>query len=124
MWSHEGSNIHPIGQKWLNGAKNEVLHGTPKKFQCETKVFLGSRRHNWAETIEKLKKSYQVWSHEGSTFKKNGPHFGQNSRPGESDPYAGFLAPPSGALVLSQFQDPAGRPVTHLGLIVLICSKV
>ena len=37
-----------------------------------------------------------------------------------------LLAPPSGALVVSQFQDPAGqsRPVRHIALVVLICSKL
>ena len=39
VWSHEGSNIHPIGQKWLNGAKNEVLHGTPKNSNVKQKCF-------------------------------------------------------------------------------------
>ena len=56
-------------------------------FQGQTKVFLGCKGHTWAGTIEQSTKNYQVWSHEGSTFFKKGPHFGQNSRPGESDPY-------------------------------------
>ena len=56
--------------------------------QGQTKVFLGCKGHTWAETIEKSNKNYQVKSHEGSTFFKKMPHFGQNSRPGESDPYA------------------------------------
>ena len=35
-----------------------------------------------------------------------------------------LLALPSGALVVSQFQDPVqSRPVRHIGLIVLICSQ-
>ena len=45
-----------------------------------------SKGHNWPRSIEKSSPSYQVWSHEGSTLKK-GPHFVQNFRPGESDPY-------------------------------------
>ena len=60
-----------------------------KIFQGQPKGFLGCKGHTWAETIEKLKKDYQVSSHEGSTFFKKGPHFGENSRPGESDPYVG-----------------------------------
>ena len=51
------------------------------------KVFLGCKGHIWAEIIEKSNKNYQVWSHESSTFFKKMPHFGQNPRPGESDPY-------------------------------------
>ena len=50
-------------------------------------MFLGCKGHTWAETIEKSNKNYQVWSHGGSTFFKKMPHFGQNPRPGESDPY-------------------------------------
>ena len=58
-------------------------------FQDQKKVILGSKGHTWTGTIDILKKNCQVWSHEGSTFfLKKGPHFGQNSRPGESDPYA------------------------------------
>ena len=51
-------------------------------------MFLGCKGHTWAETIEKSNKNYQVWSHESSTFwREKMPHFGQNPRPGESDPY-------------------------------------
>ena len=51
-------------------------------------MFLGCKGHTWAETIEKSNKNYQVWLHKGSTFFfKKMPHFGQNPRPGESDPY-------------------------------------
>ena len=56
-------------------------------------MFLGSKGHNSPGSIEKSKIYNQVWSHEGSTFKKKGPHFGQNSRPGESDPYISSLVP-------------------------------
>ena len=70
-----------LGQKW---GFCKVLRNV---FQGQTKVFLGCKGHTWTGTIEKTKKNHQVWSHEGSTFKKKGPHFGQNSRPGESDPY-------------------------------------
>ena len=69
------------------GLKQRCYTGLQKNFQAETKVFLGSRRHNWAETIAKSNKNYQVKSHKGSTFFKKGPHFGQNSRPEEFDPY-------------------------------------
>ena len=79
-------------QKSPNEAKKECPRGLQKNFQGQTKGFLGSRGHTWAGTIEKLNKIYQVWSHEGSTFNKKGPHFGQNSRPGESDPYASSYA--------------------------------
>ena len=34
-----------------------------------------------------------------------------------------LLAPPSGALAVSQFQDPV-QSVTHIALVVLICSKL
>ena len=78
-------------QKLSNEAKKECPRGLQKNFQGQTKGFLGSRGHTWAGTIEKIKKIYQVWSHEGSTFNKKGPHFGQNSRPGESDPYEHHL---------------------------------
>ena len=50
------------------------------------KVFLGSKGDTWARTIEKSKKDFQVWSHEGSTFLKIMTQFGQNSCPGDSDP--------------------------------------
>ena len=33
VWSHEGSNRYPkMAKKWLNRAKTEGLHGTPKNF--------------------------------------------------------------------------------------------
>ena len=53
------------------------------------KVFLGSKGHNWPRSIEKLNISYQVWSHEGSTFWKNMTRNGHFSRPAETDPYKG-----------------------------------
>ena len=57
-------------------------------FQDQKKVILGSKGHTWTGTIEILTKNCQAWSHEGSTFfKKKGLHFGQKSRPGESDPF-------------------------------------
>ena len=41
---------------------------------------------------------------------------------------ANLLAPPSGALVVSHFQDPASPsspvPSRHIALVVLICSKL
>ena len=45
----------------------------------------------------------------------------------KADRFSSFLllAPPSGALVVSQFQDPIpSSPVRHIGLVVLICSKL
>ena len=40
--------------------------------------------------------------------------------------YLYLLAPPSGALAVSQFQDPIPSipSITHIGLVVLICSKL
>ena len=66
--------------------------GLQKSCQGQTNGFLGSRGHTGAGTIAKSNKDYQDWLHEGSTFFKKGPHFGQNSRPGESDPYMSLLA--------------------------------
>ena len=51
------------------------------------KVFLGSKKHNLFRTVEKNSKNQTVLSQECSTFFKKGPHLGQNSRPGENDPY-------------------------------------
>ena len=74
-------------RKSPNKAKKGYSTGLQKFVQGQTKGFLGSRGHTWTGTIAKSNKDYQVWSHEGSTFFKKGPHFGQNSRPRESDPY-------------------------------------
>ena len=80
-----------------------MFHRTQKKSQSRTKGFLGCKRHTWAETIEKSNKNYQVWSHKGSTFfsLKKMPYFGQNPRPGESDPYA---HPSADILTISSLQ--------------------
>ena len=40
--------------------------------------------------IEKTRLSHQVWSHRGSTFKKNMTLNGHFSRPAETDPYENF----------------------------------
>ena len=40
--------------------------------------------------IEKTRLSHQVWSHGGSTFKKNMTLNGHFSRPAETDPYVGW----------------------------------
>ena len=76
-----------IRKKSPNEAKKKCSTGLKKYFQGQTKGFLGSRGHTGAGTIAKSNKDYQVWLHEGSTFFKKGPHFGQNSRRGDSDPY-------------------------------------
>ena len=50
-------------------------------------MFLGSKGHNWPGSIKKSK-IYNRFSHtKALLFKKKGPHFGQNSCPGECDPY-------------------------------------
>ena len=87
LWrfGHTGALI--FTHKWLNRAKTEVLCGTLKIFPRPGQGFLGCKGHNWPGSIEKSKIYHLVWSHEGSTFFKKGPHLGQNSRPGESDPY-------------------------------------
>ena len=74
-------------KKSPNKAKKKCTTELQKKLQGQTKGVLGCKGHTWAGTIAKSNKDYQVKSHEGSTFFKKGPHFGQNSRPGESDPY-------------------------------------
>ena len=54
VWSHEGSNLHPkMAKNGSMGLKQRCYTGLQKNFQAETKVFLGSRRDNWAETIDK-----------------------------------------------------------------------
>ena len=68
-----------------------MFHRTQKIFPRSNERVLGSRGHTGAGTIAKSNKNHQVWSHEGSTFFKKGPHFGQNSRPGESDPYVKII---------------------------------
>ena len=89
----------PISYQSLNGPNSgsrgpreeikkenhQVLHGTPKcsTDHGETKVFLWSREHNWAKTIEK-KLSGLVTRR--LYFKKR-TTFWPNSCPGESDPY-------------------------------------
>ena len=55
------------GSLWL---KEGCCMGLQKIFQGQVKVFPESTRYNWPESIEKSNISYQVWSHEGSTFKK------------------------------------------------------
>ena len=50
-------------------------------------MFLGFPRPNWPGSIEKSSLSYQVWSHEGSTFWKNMTRNGHFPRPAETDPY-------------------------------------
>ena len=49
------------------GAAPCSLHGTPKR---PGNVFLGCKGHNGPGSIEKSNLSYQVWSHNGPTFKK------------------------------------------------------
>ena len=97
--------------------------GLQKICQGQTKGFLGSRRHTWAETIAKSNKNYQVKSHKGSTFFKKGPHFGQNSHPGKSDPYTRFrrqmfqsvYIEDASISTLYQFQtNPLGLSTGHL----------
>ena len=56
-------------------------------FQGLGEVFLEARRPNGPGSIEKLKVSYQVWSHEASTFKKNETKNRHFPRPAETDPY-------------------------------------
>ena len=50
-------------------------------------MFLGFPRPNWPGSIEKSSLSYQVWSHEGSTFLKKVTRNGHFSRPAETEPY-------------------------------------
>ena len=78
-------------------------------------MFLGFKGHTWAETIEKLKKDYQVSSHERSTFFKKGPHFGQNSRPGESDPYV------SGTVILDSRNPSTSKKCSWWDNSFLVC---
>ena len=52
-----------------------------------TKVFLASKTYEKQLRIEKTRLSHQVWSHGGSTFKKNMTLNGHFSRPAETDPY-------------------------------------
>ena len=56
-------------------------------FQGLGEVCLEARRPNGPGSIEKLKVSYQVWSHEASTFKKNETKNRHFPRPAETDPY-------------------------------------
>ena len=52
-----------------------------------TKVFSASTTYEKQLRIEKTRLSHQVWSHGGSTFKKNMTLNGHFSRPAETDPY-------------------------------------
>ena len=68
------------------GLKQGCCTGLQKIFKGQVKVFLVFPGPKGPGSIEKLNLTYQVWSHKGSTFFKKGPHFGQNSFPGEYDP--------------------------------------
>ena len=54
------------------------------------KVFLGCKGQNLFRTVEKTWKKIKPFGHtKALLFFKKGPHLGQNSRPGENDPYVG-----------------------------------
>ena len=69
------------------GLKTGVLNGFQNCFCWSNSTFLRCKGHNWNIPIEKINFHFQIWSHKGSTFFKKRTHFGQNSRPGETDPY-------------------------------------
>jgi len=69
------------------GLKMGVLHGAPKFFSGSNKGVSGVYGTQLTKIKKKSKISHRVWSREVSTFFKRVTHFGQNSRPGESDPY-------------------------------------
>ena len=50
-------------------------------------MFSASKTYEKQLRIEKTRLSHQVWSHGGSTFKKNMTLNGHFSRPAETDPY-------------------------------------
>ena len=50
-------------------------------------MFLACKTYEKQLRIEKTRLSHQVWSHGGSTFKKNMTLNGHFSRPAETDPY-------------------------------------
>ena len=78
-WTYKSMSKIGLKQGHRTGLKN-VFRGWVEVFlEC-------TRPSNEQGSIEQSSLSHQVWSHKGSTFKKRA-HFGQNSRPGESDPY-------------------------------------
>ena len=78
----------------LKIAKNHLMRpkrGCPtrlqKFFKGQLKGFSGSPRYKYPKSIAKLNLSYQVKSHEGSTFWKNMTRNRHFPRPAETDPY-------------------------------------
>ena len=80
--------MSPISSQSLNRA-NSASRKTTKGFKKGKSSEFNPKDYEQVKSSPSLK----VWSHEGSTFLKKGPHFGQNSRPGESDPYVYFTKP-------------------------------
>ena len=69
-------------------------------------MFSASTTYEKQLRIEKTRLSHQVWSHGGSTFKKNMTLNGHFSRPAETDPYV------------------SNGPLSHvLGIMRVLCSN-
>ena len=62
-------------------------------FQGRLKGFSGSKRYKYPKSIAKLNLSYQVKSHERSTFRKNMTQNSHFPRPAETDPYEVWTFP-------------------------------